>query len=86
MLIPLVCCSSRISTAGQLQATKALSASAETDFVRDRARLNEETARLQRELSENLRVLSEEKRKSREAAITLEAADSAAQQRWVCSL
>ena len=71
----------RIRTAGQLQAAKSLAASAETDFVRDRARLNEEVARLQRELSDNLRTLSEEKRRAREAAITLDASQTAADQR-----
>ena len=49
--------------------------------MHDRARLNEEAARLQREASENLRSLSEEKRRAREAAITLEFDQNAGQQR-----
>ena len=72
----------RIRTAGQLQAATSLAMSAEADFVRDRAHLNEETARLQRELSDNLKSLSEEKRRARDAAITLDAAQTAAQLRW----
>ena len=58
-----------------------MAASGEAEYVRERARLSEEAARLQREMEDNLRLLSEEKRRSREAAITLEAAQTSAQQR-----